>query len=52
VEVSVREGEAASNAVLAFDIRADMWAQPIPIQLYLQTKVNVATGRLTVERTG
>jgi type VI secretion system protein ImpF len=52
IEVTMRPEGAASGAVLAFDIRADMWAQPLPIQLHLRTRVNVATGRLTVEPAG
>jgi type VI secretion system protein ImpF len=52
VQVTIRPEGAASGATLGFDIRADMWAQPIPVQLYLRTKVNVATGKLTVEQAG
>lgn len=52
VQVALRDPGAGEGAVLAFDIYADIWAQPVPIQLYLRTQVNMATGRLTVERTG
>jgi type VI secretion system protein ImpF len=36
---------------VSFDIRAEMWAQPLPLELYLRSEVNVATGELKLERT-
>jgi type VI secretion system protein ImpF len=33
---------------LVFDIQSDMWAQPIPLNLYLKTEVDLETGRMTV----
>jgi len=51
LEVSIREDKTASGATLTYDIRADMWAQPIPVELYLRSEVDIATGALTLERT-
>jgi type VI secretion system protein ImpF len=51
LEVFLREDKEASVSVIAFDIRAEMWAQPIPMELYLRTEVNMTTGELTLERT-
>ena len=31
---------------LVFEIRSDMWAQPIPLALYLKTEVDLETGKL------
>lgn len=31
---------------LVFDIRSDMWAQPVPLALYLKTEVDLETGKL------
>jgi len=31
---------------LVFDIRSEMWAQPIPLNLYLKTEVDLETGKL------
>ncbi|RTQ90995.1 MULTISPECIES: type VI secretion system baseplate subunit TssE [Stenotrophomonas] len=31
---------------LVFDIRSEMWAQPIPLNLYLKTEVDLETGRM------
>lgn len=48
--VDFREGERNRETVISFDIRADMWAQPVPLELYLRTEVDVTTGELQVER--
>ena len=33
---------------LVFDIESEMWAQPLPLKLYLKTEVDLETGRLDV----
>ncbi|MFC4729686.1 type VI secretion system baseplate subunit TssE [Coralloluteibacterium thermophilus] len=33
---------------LVFDIESEMWAQPLPLNLYLKTEVDLETGRLQV----
>ncbi len=43
------ETEAAGMTV-ALEIRADMWAQPMPLELYLRSKVDLTTGEVNVER--
>ena len=43
---SVNTGETQ----IAFDIHADMWAQPVPRELYLRSKVDVTTGEVKMER--
>lgn len=38
---------------LVFDIESEMWAQPLPLNLYLKTEVDLETGRLEIsERYG
>jgi type VI secretion system protein ImpF len=51
IEVELRAGDAARQTVVAFDIRADMWAEPIPLELYLRSEVDLTTGDIRVERT-
>jgi type VI secretion system protein ImpF len=36
-----------ANPSLVFDIEGELWAQPVPIQLFLQTAIEVET-RLAV----
>ncbi len=50
--VDIRTENVSRNTVISFDIRADMWADPIPIQLYLRSTVDVTTGEVSLERSG
>lgn len=50
VEVVLRPDESTGEMTVALDIIADMWAQPLPLELYLRSAVNVATGEVSVER--
>ncbi|WP_372992556.1 type VI secretion system baseplate subunit TssE [Sulfitobacter sp.] len=50
LDVELRVGQDERRSVVSFDIRADMWAQPMPIELYLRTQVDVTTGELQLER--
>lgn len=51
-DVQLRPDNAKSSTVITFDIRADMWAQPVPLELYLRSEVDVTTGELKLERVG
>ncbi|MCU9849887.1 type VI secretion system baseplate subunit TssE [Defluviimonas sp. WL0024] len=48
--VELRTEKNAGEMHIAFDIRADMWAQPMPLELYLRSKVDVTTGEVEMER--
>jgi len=50
LNVKLRVGQESRDSVVSFDIRADMWAQPLPIELYLRSSVDVTTGELELER--
>ena len=50
VEVKTAIGQANRNCIITFDIHADMWAQPMPMELYLRSQVDVTTGELELER--
>lgn len=50
--VELRTEEARGETQIAFDIHADMWAQPVPLELYLRSKVDVTTGEITLDRVG
>lgn len=52
LEVLLRMEEKGSESVIAYDIHADMWAQPLPLELYLRSEVNMATGELKLDRQG
>ncbi|MGB3246760.1 MAG: type VI secretion system baseplate subunit TssE [Sulfitobacter sp.] len=52
LEVILRKTEDSSESVVDFDIRADMWAQPLPMELYLRSQVDLTTGHLSLEGAG
>ncbi|WP_343115930.1 type VI secretion system baseplate subunit TssE [Ostreiculturibacter nitratireducens] len=52
VDVQLRLGEEERETIVTYDIRADMWAQPLPLELYLRSQVDVTTGELNLERVG
>ncbi|MCZ6837326.1 MAG: type VI secretion system baseplate subunit TssE [Planctomycetota bacterium] len=47
VTANIDTKQSSQNAV-TFEIVADMWAQPLPEHLYLQTKVDLETGNTEV----
>ncbi len=51
VRLVVDEQQMNHNA-LAFDIEADLWAQPLPLRLYLRTAFDLETGRVDVTERG
>jgi len=50
VDVLLRSETDDAEMTVGLDIRADMWAQPMPLELYLRSKVDLTTGEVAVER--
>ncbi|WP_109465068.1 type VI secretion system baseplate subunit TssE [Albibacillus kandeliae] len=50
VDVALSPEDDEGEMTIALNIRADMWAQPLPMELYLRSKVDVTTGEVLVER--
>lgn len=51
VQVSVSADDARMDGrSLSFRIEADMWAQPMPLGLYLRTDVDLETGEFRVQQ--
>ncbi|MBK0327135.1 type VI secretion system baseplate subunit TssE [Rhodobacteraceae bacterium F11138] len=49
VDVTLSPEEDGGEMTVALIIRADMWAQPLPLELYLRSHVDVTTGEVSVE---
>lgn len=49
-DVELRTNDAGNETLVSFDIRADMWAQPLPLELFLRSEVDVVTGEVSLER--
>lgn len=53
IDVRLREdGDESRVTSIFFDIHADMWAQPMPLELYLQSEVDLTTGHVSLEQRG
>jgi len=50
VDVQLSKDEGGNDITVALNIRADMWAQPLPLELFLRSQVDVTTGEVHVER--
>jgi type VI secretion system protein ImpF len=49
LEISIPDESRDMEAVVLFDIRGELWAHPMPIELYMRTQVNVASGDIAVQ---
>jgi type VI secretion system protein ImpF len=49
---SVYSDEDMSGRALTFEIEADLWAQPLPLHLYLQTQLDLETGHFYTSHQG
>lgn len=52
LNVITRTEDAKRDSVIVFDIVADMWAEPLPTELYLRSQFDVTTGQVTLEQGG
>ena len=52
LEIVVRAEEEGRQSTITYDIRAEMWAQPMPLELYLRSEVDLTTGRIDLEVEG
>jgi len=50
VDVRLRSEDASGTTLVSYDIVADMWAQPVPMELYLRSEVDVTTGQTDLKR--
>jgi len=44
LNIQVLASEEMNHHALSFDIEADLWAQPLPLHLYLRTEIDTLTG--------
>ena len=48
VRTEVNEERMSHNA-LTFEIEGELWAQPLPLQLYLKTEIDLESGQVLIE---
>ena len=51
VKVIDDESKMSNNAML-FDIEAELWAQPLPLRLFLRTEIDLENGGVSVSDLG
>lgn len=49
LEITVANKDETDQPVIILDIRGELWAHPLPIELYMRTKVDIASGDVSVE---
>lgn len=50
---SVLEGDKMSNSAITFEIEGSLWAQPMPMRMFLQTNIDLESGHVEiVEQSG
>lgn len=49
IEIVERKEDAGRRTTIVFDIAAEMWAQPYPVELYLRSEVDITTGELRLQ---
>jgi len=47
IKIAVSQQEMSGNT-LSFEISGDLWAQPLPLQLFLKTEVDIENGSVTL----
>lgn len=52
LEIDVRQEKAGTGAIISFDIRGELWAEPVPVDLYLRTAFDVTTGAVKLSKQG
>lgn len=52
LEVRLVPEAADRQTVLVYDILAEMWAQPVPMELYLRSQFDTDTGEIRLEHRG
>ena len=52
LSIRVFSSELMNNQALNFDIEAHLWAQPLPVHLYLRTEINKVTGDVNLRDMG
>jgi len=48
LSVQVFTSETMNQHAMSFDIQANLWAQPLPLHLYLRTEINKITGDVSL----
>jgi type VI secretion system protein ImpF len=48
LEVKAHAGDEMNHNALVFEIRGELWAQPVPLELFLKTEIDLESGEISV----
>lgn len=52
LDVNMRQEKVGAGAIISFEIRGELWAEPVPVDLYLRTALDLTTGEVKISRQG
>ena len=52
LEVVLRQTDTSRTTMIEFGIHAEMWADPMPIELYLRSQIDTTTGHVELKDEG
>jgi type VI secretion system protein ImpF len=50
VQIDLTSQMVERGVIVTFEIRAEMWAHPVPMELYLRSEIDVTTGDVKIEQ--
>ena len=50
VQIELSSQIVEGGVLVTFEIRAEMWAHPVPMELYLRSELDITTGDVKIER--
>tara|TARA_R110002124_G_scaffold5553_2_gene35467 strand:- start:1892 stop:2386 length:495 start_codon:yes stop_codon:yes gene_type:complete len=50
LQVDLSAGDIGAASRIVFNINADLWAEPVPMEVYLRTELDVASGNMVVNK--
>ncbi|MEO0623015.1 MAG: type VI secretion system baseplate subunit TssE [Pseudomonadota bacterium] len=48
LDIRLAEQDIGSDVVIVLEIRGELWAHPLPMELYMRTELDLAGGKITV----
>ena len=45
---AINDSEVMSRKTLSFEIEGELWAQPVPLKMYLKTELDLETGTVSI----
>jgi type VI secretion system protein ImpF len=50
LQVDLSAGDVGSQSRILFNIAADLWAEPVPMEVFMRTELDVASGNMVVSK--